>query len=76
MKIDTTTKAWKVTEENTKVLANMTGRPEQTFKANLGWYLVEDWSYNPRFHLMPPRIFERNYPKILPSVLKVDEVVQ
>jgi hypothetical protein len=65
-------KAWKVTEENTLILKNISGEAEATFKSCPGWVLIEDWSERPRFLLMPESVFHTYYPNLEFTELSID----
>lgn len=70
---NTSTKAWKITEDNTGILKNISSVDEDTFKQNIGWVLVEDWSERPRFLLLPERIFHDYYPNLELTLLSIDD---
>ena len=56
------TKAIRVTEKNTELLALISNIEERTFKVNLGWVYVQDWETGACYHfILPEPIFTEFY---------------
>lgn len=67
-------KYWEILENRVDLLSRISGVPKKTFSENLGWMLVEDWSKEPRYLIIPKYVFKLHYLDLYDEALASGDV--